>query len=285
MFAATVLALLIFYVRLRIHQRLEHLRLQDIRQKAELERALAAAQEVDQLKDDLISTVSHELRTPLTSLLGFTELMLERDFPPARQRDLLGIMHRESQRLTNLINNFLDLQSITTGQPRYHFTETQLTPLLHEAVSVFSQSDGKHEWKLSIPDALPSIRIDTERIQQVLANLVSNAVKFSPEAGTITVGAELQQAEIKVWVADQGIGIPAEALPNLFSKFFRVDNNETRTIGGTGLGLALVKEIIEAHHGQIWVESALGKGSTFFFTLPATSQSLAHGERPFAESA
>jgi signal transduction histidine kinase len=279
-FAATVLALLIFYVRLRIHQRLERLRIQDTQQKSELEHALAAAQEVDRLKDDLISTVSHELRTPLTSLLGFTELMLERDFPQAQQRDLLSIMHRESLRLTNLINNFLDLQVIASGHSRYHFVETQLTPLLHEAVSLFAQSDGKHEWKLSVPEVLPPVHIDTERIYQVLANLVSNAVKFSPQSGTITVGAELQPTMIKVWVTDQGMGIPVEALPHLFTKFFRVDNEATRTVGGTGPGLALVKEIIEAHQGQVWVESTLGKGSTFSFTLPLTPQLAQDREQP-----
>jgi len=268
MFAATVLALLTFYVRLRTYQRLERLRLQDIRQKTELELALTAAKEVERLKDDLISTVSHELRTPLTSLLGFTELMLQRDFPQPKQRDLLSIMHRESLRLTNLINNFLDLQAITSGRPRYHFAEAQLTPLLREAVSVFAQSDGKHTWKLSVPDSLPPVHIDTGRIQQVLTNLVSNAVKFSLESGTITVGAEHQQTRIKVWVTDQGMGIPAYALPQLFTKFFRVDDEATHTIGGTGLGLALVKEIIEAHQGQVGVESTQGKGSTFFFTLP-----------------
>ena len=284
MFSATVLALLVFYVRLRTYRRLEHLRVQERQQKIELENALTAAKEVDRLKDDLISTVSHELRTPLTSLLGFTELMLARDFSQPKQRDLLSIVHRESLRLTNLINNFLDFQAITSGRPRYHFAKAQLTPLLREIVSVFAQSDGKHTWQLSVPDSLPPVYIDTNRIQQVLANLFSNAVKFSPELGTITVGAEHQQSMIKVWVSDQGMGIPSYALPQLFTKFFRVDDDATRAISGTGLGLALVKEIIEAHQGQVWVESTHGKGSTFFFTLPLITQLLEDRERPAAEN-
>jgi len=279
MFAATVLALLTYYVRLRTHQRLERLRLQDIRQRTELERALIAAKEVERLKDDLISTVSHELRTPLTSLLGFTELMLARDFPHAKQRDLLNVMHRESLRLTNLVNNFLDLQAITSGYPPYHFVDVELTPLLHETVTVFAKADEKHTWETSLPDSLPLVHIDTDRIQQVLANLVSNAVKFSPDSGVITVGAERQDMMVKVWITDQGIGVPVEALPKLFTKFFRVEEEATRVIGGTGLGLALVKEIIEAHQGQIGVESTQGKGSTFFFTLPLATPPSADGER------
>jgi len=279
MFAATVLALLTYYVRLRTHQRLERLRLQDIRQRTELEGALIAAKEVERLKDDLISTVSHELRTPLTSLLGFTELMLARDFPHAKQQDLLNVMHRESLRLTNLVNNFLDLQAITSGYPPYHFVDVELTPLLHETVTVFAKADEKHTWETSLPDSLPLVHIDTDRIQQVLANLVSNAVKFSPDSGVITVGAERQDMMVKVWITDQGIGVPVEALPKLFTKFFRVEDEAIRVIGGTGLGLALVKEIIEAHQGQIGVESTQGKGSTFFFTLPLATPPSADGER------
>jgi signal transduction histidine kinase len=101
-----------------------------------------------------------------------------------------------------------------------------------------------------------------------MMNLLSNAVKFSPQGGQITVGARLEDDVIKVWVTDQGVGVPPEALPNLFHRFFRVDNQDTRSIGGTGLGLALVKEIVKTHGGRIWVESTIGVGSTFFFTLP-----------------
>ena len=206
--------------------------------------------------------------------------MLARDFPHAKQRDLLNVMHRESLRLTNLVNNFLDLQAITSGYPPYHFVDVELTPLLHETVTVFAKADEKTPPReTSLPDSLPLVHIDTDRIQQVLANLVSNAVKFSPDSGVITVGAERQDMMIKVWITDQGIGVPVDALPKLFTKFFRVEDEAIRVIGGTGLGLALVKEIIEAHQGQIGVESTQGKGSTFFFTLPLATPPSADGER------
>lgn len=229
---------------------------------------------VERLKDELVSTVSHELRTPLTSLRGFTELMLKKEFTPAKQREFLTIIHNESVRLTNLINDFLDLQRMETGAQVYEFTAVHLSVLLHETVTTFFLENSQHRAQLQCGDALPLVRADTDRLRQVLANLLSNAIKFSPRGGTVTVGARVRDHAVEVWVADQGVGIPAEALPHLFTKFFRVDNRDTRSIGGTGLGLALVKQIIEAHGGRIWVESAMGQGSTFFFSLPLAAAPL-----------
>lgn len=229
---------------------------------------ISERKEMERLKDELVSTVSHELRTPLTSLRGFTELMLKRNFSSEKQREFLGIIHRESLRLTELINDFLDLQRIESGRQKYDFEARELTPLLNETISVFNQGLGKHNLRLTVPTSLPLVHVDTARLQQVMMNLLSNALKFSPQGGRITVGARLEDDVVKVWVTDQGVGIPPEALPNLFHRFFRVDNQDTRSIGGTGLGLALVKEIVKAHGGRIWVESTVGVGSTFFFTLP-----------------
>lgn len=224
--------------------------------------------EVERLKDELVSTASHELRTPLASLRGFAELMLKRDFPPEKQREFLTIIHDESIRLGNLISDFFDLQRMEAGRQVYHFDSVDVTPLVQERVALFFSNAGKHLPHLAVPDSLPPVRADADRIRQVLTNLLSNAVKFSPDGGTVTVGARQEGTQVAVWVADQGVGIPPEALPKLFSRFFRVDNTATRSIGGTGLGLALVKEIVEAHKGQVWAESEIGKGSTFFFTLP-----------------
>ena len=231
-------------------------------------RDVTERKEVERLKDELVSTVSHELRTPLTSLRGFTELMLARDFPVDQQRRFLTIMKDEATRLTDLINDFLDLQRLESGRQRYVFADVALLPLLQEAVAPFVNGTEKHTLHLAVPDSLPTVRVDSGRIRQVLTNLLSNAIKFSPDGGTITVSAQNTEESVVVRVTDDGIGIPAEALPQLFDKFFRVDNTETRKISGTGLGLALVKQIVEAHGGQVRVESALGKGSTFSFSLP-----------------
>ena len=227
---------------------------------------------MERLKDELISTVGHELRTPLTSLRGFAELMLEREFPPDRRQRFLSIIHGETVRLTNLINDFLDLQGIESGRQAYHFERVDLREVLREGMALFTQADAKHPLRLEVPDTLPPVQADKDRIRQVLSNFLSNAIKFSPRGGEVTVGARQQGAYVEVWVTDQGVGIPPEAIPQLFSKFFRVDNSQTRHIGGTGLGLALVKEIVEAHQGQVRVDSEPDRGSTFFFTLPVAEQ-------------
>jgi len=232
-------------------------------------------QQAERLKDELVSTVSHELRTPLTSLRGFAELMLTREFSPEKQRQFLTVIHQESSRLTDLINDFLDLQRMESGKQIYNFTTISLEPLIRDALSVFTSMPGKHAFTLDFTDELPLVHVDAVRLRQVLTNLLSNAVKYSPQGGVISVGSRTDRAFITVWVTDQGIGIPPEVQPQLFSKFFRVNNQDTRSIGGTGLGLALVKEIIEAHNGQVWVKSVLGQGSTFFFSLPSVARMTA----------
>jgi PAS domain S-box-containing protein len=235
-------------------------------------RDITQRKEGERLKDELISTISHELRTPMTSLRGFAELMLKRDLTPEKQREFLTVIHNEALRLTALINDFLDLQRMEAGRQTYDFHSIEIAPLVRESVALFSEGDEKHTWRLEVPDGLPAVQADADRIRQVLSNLLSNAVKFSPYGGEVTVRVRQQGAHLEVQVADQGIGIPPEAVPNLFSKFFRVNNRDTRHIGGTGLGLALVKEIVEAHAGGVWVESTPGPGSTFFFTLPVAAQ-------------
>jgi len=233
-----------------------------------INRDITERKEVERLKDKLVSTVSHELRTPLSSLCGFTELMLKGDYPPEKQRDFLIIIHNEAVRLTTVINNCLDLQRMESGRQIYNFDSVEIGLLIRESVAVFSPEDGKHTLHLEVPDILPLVRADAGRIRQVLSNLLSNAVKYSPQGGEIRMRARQEGTEVVVWVKDQGVGIPSEALPKVFDKFFRVDNTDTRSIGGTGLGLALVKEIVEAHEGRVWVEIEVGEGSTFFFTLP-----------------
>jgi signal transduction histidine kinase len=236
-------------------------------------RDITERKEIDHLKDEFISIVSHELRTPLTSLRGFTELMLTRDFSPEKQREMLSIVEKEATRLTDLINDFLDLQRIESGQPNYHLTGVDLAVILRKGISLFSNATERHTFQVQVPDELPQVYADANRLHQVLINLLSNAVKFSPQGGTITVGARTEGQEVAVWVADQGIGIASEEFPKIFERFFRIDNRDTRHIGGTGLGLTLVKEIIAAHGGRVWVESALGQGSTFFFALPVSEKS------------
>jgi signal transduction histidine kinase/CHASE3 domain sensor protein/DNA-binding response OmpR family regulator len=230
--------------------------------------------EVERLKDEFLSTVSHELRTPLSSLRGFAELLLEREFPPDRRQRFVSIIHSETVRLTNLINDFLDLQRIESGRQEYHFERVDMRELLREGIALFTSAEAQLIWHLEVPDTLSAVQADKDRIRQVLSNLLSNAIKFSPRGGEVTVGTREQGPYVEVWMRDQGIGIPSEAMPRLFSKFFRVDNSQTRHIPGTGLGLALVKEIVEAHQGRVWADSEPNRGSTFYFTLPVAEQPL-----------
>ena len=233
--------------------------------------------ELSRVKDELVSVVSHELRTPLASLVGFANLLLTRDLDEAKRRQFLGIIADEGHRLTALINDFLDLQRMESGHAEITPAAVEVGPLLQRAIA--SADDGVHSFHLELPDHLPLARTDAGKVQQVLANLLSNACKYSPQARDITICAESSQGQIKFSIADRGLGVPAEALPHLFDKFFRVDNSDRRKIKGTGLGLAICKQIVSAHGGRIWAESdGLGLGTRVKFTLPVMTETPACGD-------
>jgi PAS domain S-box-containing protein len=222
--------------------------------------------EVQRLKDELVSTVSHELRTPMTSVLGFSELLLTRSLSEEKRQLYVQTIHKEAQRLSALINDFLDIQRMERGQQEYHFEEVDLAELAHEAVATYSGQSQAHTLTLDLPPDLPVVQADPDRLRQVFGNLLSNAIKFSPEGGKVTVSVQVEDEEIQVAVSDEGIGIPAKALPHIFDKFFRVDSSDRREIQGAGLGLAICKGIVEAHRGRIWAESP----STLLRTGPST---------------
>jgi PAS domain S-box-containing protein len=234
---------------------------------------------MDRMKDELVASVSHELRTPLASLRGFVELLLHRDYSAEKRKEFLTIVHNESKRLTGLINNFLDLQNLEAGRQTCNLEEVDLGSLIREATSLFIERDKTHWISVDIPDALPGVLADAGRIHQVLANLLSNAFKYSPPGAEVAVKVLERSGEITVSVVDRGIGIAASALPRLFTKFFRADNPTHNRIEGTGLGLVLVKHIIELHNGRVWVESSLGNGSAFFFSLPVSKSEPKHSMR------
>lgn len=246
-------------------------------------RDITERKQVENMRDELIATVSHELRTPLTSLRGFAELLLKREFPRERQRKFLSVIVNESLRLTRLVNEFLDLKSLETTSRRYHFQPLSMRKLFQDALTATAGARAGHPLQLDLPDGLPPVRGDRDRLTQVLANLLSNAIKFSPEGGTIVVGALQEGDFVTVYVRDQGIGIEPEEAVRLFTRFYRVENNDTRSIGGTGIGLSLVKEIVEAHGGRVWVQSERGRGSRFLFTLPAFTESSEKEDVAFAK--
>jgi PAS domain S-box-containing protein len=229
---------------------------------------ISEQKKMERLKDEMISSVSHEMRTPLTAMLGFTEFMLENEVPRAQQRDYLQTIQQETERLSELISNFLDLQRLQHDVESYRPEPIQILELLQEAAHLFSAASKKHRILIDCPTGLPEALGDSRRLQQVMKNLLSNAIKYSPNGGSVVLGAKEESGKIVVWVKDEGVGIPAPALDKVFNRFYRVDEAGGRMLGGVGLGLALVREVVRAHRGDVWVESTLGKGSTFYFSLP-----------------
>jgi signal transduction histidine kinase/DNA-binding response OmpR family regulator len=244
----------------------------------EVEReALKEMREADRLKTQFLANMSHELRTPLNSIIGFSRVILKGIDGPItdlQNQDLTAI-HNAGQHLLGLINDILDISRIDAGKMELAFEEVDMRNLIQSVASSALGLIKDKPIRLTqfIPDDLPLARADPIRTRQVLLNLLSNASKFT-ESGSIVIEAKLQTSpddypEIVVSVSDTGSGIPAEHFPKLFQEFSQVDASPTRRTGGTGLGLSICKRLIEMHGGRIWVDSILGKGSTFYFTLPA----------------
>ncbi|MBI3968944.1 MAG: PAS domain-containing sensor histidine kinase, partial [Chloroflexi bacterium] len=224
-------------------------------------------------KDELVSIASHELRGPLAAIVGFTELLLDQDLAPDERRQFLELMLGEGERLTAILNDFLDLQRFESGRQTIQPRPDDLCALLQQAVAA-AGIDVERPIQLSVPDDLPLVFMDHDRIRQVLTNLLGNARKYSPNGGEIQVTVQARADYVDVAVQDQGLGLPPEAFAQLFQKFYRVAGRERREITGTGLGLAICKQIVEAHGGRIWAESAGAKcGSRFTFTLPMVASS------------
>jgi signal transduction histidine kinase len=217
-------------------------------------------------KSELISMVSHEVRTPLSSVLGFTRLLLERDLPEADRQRYLEIVDAEATRLATLVSDFLDARLIEEGRFSLRREPFDLRSLVREQAEVTLGHDENHELELELPDRPLRIDGDRARLAQVVGNVLSNAVKYSPEGGTITVGAAEASGHARVWVADEGTGIPLEHRSQLFQPFYRGDA-AAAGIPGTGLGLAVSRRIVEAHDGRIGFDP-LDRGTRFWFDLP-----------------
>jgi PAS domain S-box-containing protein len=238
----------------------------DITERKEAEEKL---RQIDRMKSEFLSNVSHELRTPLQSIGGFAKLILEGKVPDvATQQEFLQIIDRESQQLGVLIDSLLDMSRLESG--RFHINK-RLAPIKDtfiDSIKIFHSLAKDKDIALSedIPKKLPEVEVDVERLRQVIVNLLSNAIKFSDPGGSVTVKLKTRNGDLLFQVKDRGIGIRKKAMDHLFERFYRAEEKLTR--GGTGLGLFISKQIIEAHGGHIWAESEYGEGSTFSFTLP-----------------
>ncbi|MAU01430.1 MAG: hypothetical protein CL608_30185 [Anaerolineaceae bacterium] len=245
---------------------------------AELAIAYEELKESDRLKDELVQNVSHELRTPLTFVKGYVDLLMDGDkgLLTAEQQEYLQIVSDKTDDITRIIEDIITLQRIDSGNLQLEVMS--MADLLQTAVTSHRLVADKKG--LSIACSIPPgqkgfVRIDKGRMNQVLDNLIGNAFKFSPDGGTIRLSMVEKEEEVLVSVVDEGIGMPAEKHQRIFERFYQIDGSSRRRFGGTGIGLAIVKRIIDAHEGRIWVESELNKGSAFLFTLPIVKQDIA----------
>ncbi len=265
--------------RSRLLKEMVHERTLELEAKTRLlEESNLRLQELDKLKSKFLATVSHELRTPLTSIRAFAEILMdnENEQPDTRLR-FLGIINDESERLTRLIDDLLDLSRIESGRQNWNMQPVEPDRIIRAAIDATASlfSAGKLSLATDLPDHLPRIRGDFDRLVQVMTNLIGNAVKFTPVGGQITVSARLTSSAsfpaVRIDVIDTGQGIPEDQLELIFEKFHQVCPDSTRKQAGTGLGLAICQEIILQHGGRIWAESRPGAGSTFCFTLPVAN--------------
>jgi signal transduction histidine kinase len=232
-------------------------------------RQVAAFKELDRLKDELLATVSHELRTPLGSIKGYSTTLMKHSAKLNReeQQEFLTIIDEEADRLNELIGNLLDLSSLQAGMLSMRREPIRLGDIAQTAVNRASRRSEQHAVRLDWQSD-PVILGDPKRMEQVFMNLLVNAIKYSPDGGLVSMGGWVEKGYLVVSVSDEGVGIPGSEVGRIFDRFHRVEGELKHRIGGTGLGLAICRRLIDAHQGKIWVESQLGKGSTFYISLP-----------------
>lgn len=225
---------------------------------------------LDEMKSEFVSNVSHELRTPLAVIKSYTEALLTQVEPDDHdtRESFLTVIDGETDHLATIVSNLLDLSRIEAGKFELHTAPVNLCALINSIIPVYKSKQSNIEIISDYEGDLPDIQADEDKIREVLINLITNSIKFSPGGGIISVHLVKNNGFLSCSVSDTGIGIPEDKIGQIFDKFFRVDNSDTYEIEGTGLGLSIVKHIIEAHKGKLSVESCLGKGSVFTFQLP-----------------
>jgi PAS domain S-box-containing protein len=237
-------------------------------------RDVTREREIDQMKSDFISSVSHELRSPLTSIRAYTESILqEPDMSRQTQMEFMKIIDDESERLARLIDSILEISRIESGRKEISLVEFEIVAVVKRVLTAMKPLAEKKSIKLSfvISEGVNSLVADEGRVESVVTNLVNNAIKFTPDGGSIDISVQQVGEDVRISVTDTGVGIPKEALGKIFDRFYRVRRTGSR-VQGTGLGLAIVKEIVAMHGGRIEVESEEGRGSKFTIILPLVAR-------------
>ena len=224
---------------------------------------------LEQMRKDFVANVSHELRTPITSIKGFAETMLEDELDKQLEQHFLSIIHKESHRLQLLIQDLLDLSKLEKADFHLNYQTIHVDHLIRESVEMAKVQAKEKSIALTIAGEKELVlSADYDRLKQVILNHIYNAINYTPNGGKVTVAAYNSSGYVKIEVSDTGMGIAPEALPRIFERFYRVDKARSRNTGGTGLGLSITKHIVEAHDGQIFVDSVVDQGSTFTIMLP-----------------
>jgi signal transduction histidine kinase len=243
--------------------------------------AVAELERLNRAKSDFVSIVSHEFRTPLTGIQGFSEMMQSENLTLDEMREYAGDINKDAHRLNRMITEMLDLDKMESGRMELHPEPVNLNAIVSEAVDRVRPNAPQHPLSLRLDPMVGEISGDRDKLTQVLDNLLNNAVKYSPNGGEIVVSTRVEGSTAHVVVRDHGIGIPKEALESIFERYGRVESIATRHIQGTGLGLPIVRQIMQLHGGTVWAESTVGEGSVFHFTLPRGVQ----GHTSVAEAA
>ncbi|MFQ5754440.1 MAG: ATP-binding protein, partial [bacterium] len=226
---------------------------------------------LEKVRRDFVANVSHELRTPLTAIKGYAETVLENGtLPQNKAKEFLKTILRHTNRMSKLVVDLLTLSKLESVDSEDYLLDTNLSQIIFRVVDNFKNEidKSKVELNLNVPENLPKVKGVVSEIETALENLLDNAFKYGSKGKEISISVKESQSEVQVEVTDQGMGIPVEHQPRIFERFYRVDKGRSRELGGTGLGLSIVKHIVQRHSGRIWVESEVGKGTTFSFTLP-----------------
>jgi two-component system, OmpR family, phosphate regulon sensor histidine kinase PhoR len=244
---------------------------------AQLQHEHAELEKLERIRKDFVINVSHELRTPLASIQGYTETLIDGAIAdPDYNMRFLGIIRHNAERLARLTEDLLTLSRVEQKRQKFEFETHFANALIHDAFEMMRPIAEKNRIEL-LEERAPEDTVvccDSEAVSQILSNLMENAIKYTPEGGRISVGAQAQGQMVEFFVRDTGIGIPEEDLPRLFERFYRVDKARSRELGGTGLGLSIVKHLVAAHNGTTRVASRVHEGSTFSFTLPVNAATL-----------